>query len=124
MPTYDYECQKCGHIFEAFQAMSDERLTTCPECGGLLKRLLGAGAGLIFKGSGFYTTDYRSSDYTAKSKSDVPTPPETSAAATTPATPTAAGDAGGGAKPAAATPKAPSGPPTAGRKGRKKSGAD
>lgn len=60
MPTYDYACEECGHTFEAFQSMRDEPLKTCPKCGKpRLKRLLGAGAGLIFKGSGFYITDYK-----------------------------------------------------------------
>lgn len=71
MPTYDYECTKCGHRFEAFQSMSDKPLTKCPECRGKVKRLIGAGAGLIFKGSGFYITDYRSKDYKEKARSDV-----------------------------------------------------
>ena len=63
MPTYDYECQKCGHTFEKFQSMLDEHLKRCPECKGKLKRLIGTGAGVIFKGSGFYETDYRSDSY-------------------------------------------------------------
>jgi putative FmdB family regulatory protein len=65
MPTYDYKCQKCGHQFEVFQSMKDDRLTDCPleECEGPVKRLLGTGAGIIFKGSGFYETDYRSASY-------------------------------------------------------------
>ena len=69
MPTYEYECQKCGHRFEEFQSMKDAALTKCPKCKGKLKRLVGAGAGFIFKGSGFYTTDYRSSSYQEKKKS-------------------------------------------------------
>ncbi|MFH1198907.1 MAG: FmdB family zinc ribbon protein [Candidatus Omnitrophota bacterium] len=67
MPTYDYECTKCGHTFEAFQQMSDKPLTKCPKCDKKLRRLIGSGAGLIFKGSGFYATDYRK-----KSKSEPP----------------------------------------------------
>jgi putative FmdB family regulatory protein len=59
MPTYEYECNSCGHNFEAFQNMSDEPVGECPECGGKVKRLLGKGAGIIFKGSGFYATDYK-----------------------------------------------------------------
>jgi putative FmdB family regulatory protein len=60
MPTYDYVCQECGAKFERFQKMSDGMLRKCPECGRLkLKRLMGIGAGIIFKGSGFYETDYK-----------------------------------------------------------------
>jgi putative FmdB family regulatory protein len=60
MPTYEYACQKCGHEFEQFQSMSSAPLKKCPKCGkNGLKRLVGAGAGLIFKGSGFYITDYK-----------------------------------------------------------------
>ncbi|GMO30236.1 MAG: hypothetical protein LBG79_03880 [Spirochaetaceae bacterium] len=57
MPTYEYQCQNCGNQFEAFQSMKDEPLTSCPECGGGVKRVVSGGAGVIFKGSGFYTTD-------------------------------------------------------------------
>ena len=60
MPTYDYECTKCGYTFEAFQNMSDEPLTKCPECGKKVRRLIGGGIGIIFKGSGFYVTDNKS----------------------------------------------------------------
>ena len=70
MPTYEYECQKCGHRFEEFQSMKDEPLKKCPVCKGKVKRLIGAGAGFLFKGSGFYTTDYRSSGYSDKKKKD------------------------------------------------------
>lgn len=59
MPTYEYECEKCGHRFEAFQSMTDEPLRECPTCTGPVRRLIGLGAGFIFKGSGFYSTDYR-----------------------------------------------------------------
>ena len=74
MPTYDYECQKCGHRFEVFQSMKDERLTDCPleSCDGHVKRLLGTGAGIIFKGSGFYETDYRSASYKKAASADKP----------------------------------------------------
>ena len=61
MPTYDYECTKCGHTFDEFQSMSDEPLKSCPECGKGVRRLIGGGMGIIFKGSGFYVTDSRSS---------------------------------------------------------------
>lgn len=59
MPTYDYRCVQCGHAFEAFQSIKDEPLCECPKCKGELKRLIGGGCGLIFKGSGFYITDYK-----------------------------------------------------------------
>lgn len=72
MPTYDYECQDCGHQFEAKQSMKDPHLTECPkpECKGHVKRKIGLGSGLIFKGSGFYITDYRSDSYKAAAKAD------------------------------------------------------
>ena len=74
MPTYDYVCTKCGHELEIFQSMKDDPLKKCPACKKQgLKRLLGSGAGLIFKGSGFYITDYKnksgSSDSGTKSES-------------------------------------------------------
>ena len=58
MPTYEYKCEDCGHIFEKFQKMSDLPLKLCPECGGKVKRIIGTGGGIIFKGSGFYANDY------------------------------------------------------------------
>lgn len=62
MPTYDYECDACGHTFDAFQNMSDAPLKKCPSCGKLkLRRLIGGGLGVIFKGSGFYVTDSKKS---------------------------------------------------------------
>src|SRR5262245_27489177 len=78
MPTYEYECAKCRKTFEVFQSMKDAALTSCPKdaCAqktwgkGAVKRLLGTGAGLIFKGSGFYITDYRSENYKSGAKSD------------------------------------------------------
>lgn len=64
MPTYDYECDACGHVFELFQGFNDKVKKKCPECGKLkLRRLIGAGGAVLFKGSGFYTTDYRSESY-------------------------------------------------------------
>jgi putative FmdB family regulatory protein len=64
MPTYDYRCNNCRHEFELFQRMTESPRRTCPECGKkALERLIGAGAGVIFKGSGFYETDYRSESY-------------------------------------------------------------
>jgi putative FmdB family regulatory protein len=77
MPTYDYECEACGHAFELFQSMSESVKRKCPECGrSKLQRLIGRGAAVLFKGSGFYETDYRSESYKAAAK--------TSAAAETP----------------------------------------
>ena len=96
MPTYEYECSKCGHHFDAFQSMSADRYETCPKelCQmkkwgkGKVKRLLGAGAGLLFKGSGFYITDYRSEGYKSSKEKDsasaAPTKPAESKS-TTPA---------------------------------------
>ena len=72
MPTYDYVCQDCSHAFEHFQSMSSDPLSTCPECQGRLKRLIGTGGALIFKGSGFYQTDYRSESYKQKAAADKP----------------------------------------------------
>jgi putative FmdB family regulatory protein len=57
MPTYEYECKKCSNVFERFQSISDEPVKTCPECGGDVRRLINGGAGIIYKGSGFYSTD-------------------------------------------------------------------
>ena len=106
MPTYEYHCEKCGKNFDVFQSMRDQAFTECPqdhcqqaEWGhGKVKRLLGTGAGLIFKGSGFYITDYRSNNYKEAAKKDVPA---------------ASGDKGAGAKESSAgasstsTPAAP-----------------
>lgn len=69
MPTYEYRCSE-GHRFEAFQRMSDEPLDSCPECGADARRLVSAGAGLLFKGDGFYITDYRSDDYRKKAAAE------------------------------------------------------
>ena len=81
MPTYEYECSKCGHTFEAFQSIKAGALTKCPKCKGRVKRLLSTGGGLLFKGSGFYITDYRSESYKQAARADVKAP----AAASTPA---------------------------------------
>jgi putative FmdB family regulatory protein len=69
MPTYEYRCSK-GHHFELFQRISEEPVKTCPECGAPAERLLSSGAGLIFKGSGFYVTDYRSDTYKKAAQAD------------------------------------------------------
>jgi putative FmdB family regulatory protein len=86
MPTYEYACPKCGHQFEAFQSMKDAPLKKCPKCGKSgVKRLIGGGAGLIFKGTGFYITDYKKksggdSSATTKSESKSETKSSTPAA--------------------------------------------
>jgi putative FmdB family regulatory protein len=71
MPTYEYKCNACGHRFEKFQSMSAEPIRKCPKCGKMkVQRLIGTGAGLIFKGSGFYITDYRDAGYKDKAKAE------------------------------------------------------
>lgn len=71
MPTYDYNCTACNHTFELFQSMSDGHIKKCPKCGKLkVKRLIGAGSTIIFKGSGFYQTDYRSEEYKSRVKKE------------------------------------------------------
>ena len=71
MPTYEYKCDACGHGFERFQSITAEPVKRCPECGkSKVRRLIGTGAGLIFKGSGFYITDYRDKSYTDKAKAE------------------------------------------------------
>ena len=73
MPTYDYECGGCGHRFELFQSITENPVRKCPECGALkAKRLIGTGGAIIFKGSGFYTTDYRSDEYKKQASADKP----------------------------------------------------
>ncbi|MCK9588699.1 MAG: FmdB family zinc ribbon protein [Terrimicrobiaceae bacterium] len=92
MPTYEYECEKCRKTFETFQSMKDDALKTCPQARcqmkkwgkGKVRRLLGTGAGLIFKGSGFYITDYRSEGYKQAAKKDEPSKSETKKAETKP----------------------------------------
>ena len=70
MPTYEYKCLDCGIQFDRFQSITEDPIQECPECSGRTKRLIGAGAGLIFKGSGFYITDYRSEGYKESAKKD------------------------------------------------------
>ena len=70
MPTYEYECARCGHRFEVFQRMTEKPRKRCPKCRGLLRRLPGSGAGMLFKGSGFYATDYRSTSYKEQKKKE------------------------------------------------------
>ncbi len=70
MPTYEYQCKECGHRFDRFQPITDPPLQTCPECSGTVERLISTGGGLIFKGSGFYITDYRSPEYQKQAKKE------------------------------------------------------
>ena len=73
MPTYDYRCKACGHALELFQSITEGPKRKCPACGrNQLERLIGAGAGILFKGSGFYQTDYRSSAYEKAAKAEAP----------------------------------------------------
>ena len=76
MPTYEYACTACKHKFEKFQSMTQAPVKKCPRCGkNKVKRLISRGAGILFKGSGFYQTDYRSNSYKESSKKDAPSPP-------------------------------------------------
>jgi putative FmdB family regulatory protein len=75
MPTYEYQCQQCRKRHEAFQLITAKPMTKCPKCAGRWKRLLGSGSGFLFKGSGFYTTDYRSKSYQDAKKKDQPSTP-------------------------------------------------
>ena len=68
MPTYEYKCEKCGHCFELFQKITDSPIKICPVCKGKVKKLISGGAGLIFKGSGFYITDYKKKPETADTR--------------------------------------------------------
>jgi putative FmdB family regulatory protein len=70
MPTYEYECRKCGHRFELFHSIKDDKPKRCPRCKGRAVRVPSAGAGIVFKGSGFYITDHRSSDYQKKANAE------------------------------------------------------
>ena len=109
MPTYDYACEKCGQNFEAVQSMRDEPYRECPKAlcrlpkwgHGKVKRLLGTGAGIIFKGSGFYSTDYRGPAYAEAAKKDAP------AAATTSSTDAKPGKKEGSTATPAAAPAKP-----------------
>jgi|SRR5688572_24708112 len=105
MPTYDYRCDACGHAFEHFQSMTAESIRKCPKCKKLkVKRLIGTGAGLLFKGSGFYITDYRDQGYKDKAKADSGAGTGEAAAKTeTPAAGSSNGDSAKPDKPAADT---------------------
>ncbi|MFI4916053.1 MAG: FmdB family zinc ribbon protein [Phycisphaerales bacterium JB060] len=105
MPTYDYRCNACDHEFELFQSMSDKVKRTCPKCGKkTLERLIGTGAALLFKGSGFYETDYRSEGYKKAKDADKPETKSDSGSATKP---DAKSDSGSATKPDAKPEKKP-----------------
>ena len=70
MPTYEYECEKCQHQFERFQSITEEPVKVCPVCEGKVKRLISGGGGFLFKGNGFYITDYRSEAYKKRQKEE------------------------------------------------------
>lgn len=109
MPTYEYECEKCGHRFELFQSMKEEPKKRCPQCKGKLRRLIGTGAGIVFKGSGFYSTDYRSDAYKSDKKKDSSdAAPAPSDASKKPEGTSGSSDAGGSKKKKKSPPKPPS----------------
>ena len=119
MPTYEYECTACGHHYEKLQSMNDERDTTCPECGGEVRRLIGTGAGIIFKGGGFYQTDYRSKEYKEQARSekktesgDSPSAERKTDSAAPDKTPSPASPEAKGSKPAAESKPPPPSSPT------------
>lgn len=112
MPTYDYECDSCGHSFELFQSISEPVKKKCPDCGKpKLRRLFGTGAAVMFKGSGFYQTDYRSESYKKAAAADKDRSSGSSDAKSTESTSSASKSTE--AKPAAAT---ASGSPANGKK--------
>lgn len=121
MPTYEYACKSCEHSFEEFQSIKAPALKKCPACGrNALERLVGTGAALIFKGSGFYQTDYRSESYKKAAEAD-----SKAAAPAADAKPSANGDAGPGEAKAKSGPDTVSGskadgPPAAAKSGAKK----
>jgi putative FmdB family regulatory protein len=107
MPTYEYKCEACGHAFEKFQSITAAPIKKCPECGkSKVRRLIGTGAGLLFKGSGFYITDYRGDAYNKAAKADSSSGGESSGSESK------GGDSKNGeaAKPAASADAAPSTP--------------
>ncbi len=104
MPTYDYQCDGCGHEFELFQTISDEPKRKCPECGKLrLRRMFGTGAAVMFKGSGFYQTDYRSDSYRKAAAADKPASTSDATAGDAKPTDGKTGDKKSKKKPAAAS---------------------
>ena len=119
MPTYDYVCDACDHTFEEWQSFHDEELTKCPSCKKKkLRRLMGTGATIIFKGSGFYETDYRKESYKAAEKADA-APAAPAEKTDTPATPAATTDKKAEPK-VEATPVAPAPASTAAKSAKPK----
>jgi putative FmdB family regulatory protein len=117
MPTYEYKCQACGHEFEQFQSITAAPIKRCPHCGkNKVKRLISAGAGLIFKGSGFYITDYRSDAYKKAAKAADGAPAGGKASESKPA---AAKEAPAAATPAATAAPAPKPAPAKAKKPEK-----
>ncbi len=99
MPTYDYQCRACGKRFEKFQSITAAPIRRCPFCGrGRVRRLIGPGAGVLFKGSGFYQTDYRSEAYRKAAEKDSPSKPAASSATSGPSEASPEGSRTGGAK--------------------------
>ncbi len=92
MPTYEYKCSACGHEFEQFQSMTAKPLRKCPECGGSVKRLPGTGGLILFKGSGFYETDYKRKPTQPSTKTDSPSPSSTSSPSSASSSPTPPSD--------------------------------
>lgn len=105
MPTYEYRCPNCGNEFDKFQRMSDPPVAECPQCGASAERRISGGAGLVFKGSGFYITDYaRGGDYKKAAEADK------GGSSSSPATDKGSSSSGGESKPAPSQPAAPSKP--------------
>src|SRR5438552_2697324 len=111
MPTYEYNCSACGHAFERSQSITADPVKRCPQCGkNKVKRLIGTGAGLIFKGSGFYITDYRDAGYKEKAKAESGASGGGEASSNGKAETKAGGDAGGAVTPTPSTSSGASGP--------------
>jgi len=104
MPTYDYECS-AGHRFEIFQKMSDDPVSECPECGAAAERKISGGAGFLFKGDGFYITDYRSDEYKKKASAESGDSSKSSGESSSKGESSSTSDKGGGGS---STPKPPS----------------
>jgi len=106
MPTYEYQCEACEHNFDEFQSIKDKPLKKCPQCGkNKLRRIFGAGAAILFKGSGFYETDYRSESYKKSAKADQEAAKSSSSSSSSagetgsaPSAPSSSKDAGSGGK--------------------------